>query len=204
MIPRAFNGYHYSMNRRTIAYTFLLLTLIVPNSFALVKLAIVGSGTKTTTVDSSQTFVPDGWGYGGGALLSLMFVQVGAIYKVQKVQTVTYSSGVNNNWTAERKEIEVPLVFRKSFLHFFSFGFGGYYSKVLSVSASFARGRSTTRTAADGGNFKKADYGAVGRFALEVPLGGIKRLLLDTRYNYGFAKVKTREIQGLVGLSWGI
>lgn len=192
---------------------FLLTLFATPNSHALVHFALVGDATSTTVDNQSahHLYDPNYNGYGGGMLLTVgaghSGIQFGALYKQQQIET-RYITTVNTagnittpmiSYEYTRKVIEVPLMYRLSFLKIFSLGVGGFYAKVLSVGGVvYGPLRSVPL---DG--LKHDDEGVSGSFAIEIPLGGLTHLLLDGRYNHGFTKVGTREATALAGFSWG-
>lgn len=202
---------------RNSVWIAVVLGLFSSAAFAVPRLSVVGAvNSSKVDVDVggvSATGLSSKTGFGGGALLEfsaapMLGIELGALYVLKK-----YGDSVGTELTYPY--FQVPLVFRLHLGRYVSVGAGGYYAMgVGDVKSKLSGSTVELSSSYDAAGFKKSDYGVTGSFALHLPLGMMTSLLIDGRYNYGLANVlktapantnyKWREMQGLIGLTFGM
>jgi len=127
-------------------------------------------------------------------------LEADVLYQTQKVEAL----GV----TQTRKGINVPVMLRFHLLPLVSLGVGGYFTNGIGDIDN-----NGTSGSYDASGMKKTDAGAIGSLRIAIP-AGLASVVLDGRYQYGLsnqikntagnASIKTRNIQVLAGLMFGI
>lgn len=129
-----------------------------------------------------------GFGFGGLAtfgIAPMVGLQVGALYVPSKYEVA--------GTTVTSDALNIPLAVRVSPIDLLSVGVGGYYTASMETNGT-------------------SDLGLLGSAAVKFPLAPLLGIVVDARYLFGIkdlaesdaASTKTRDIQVLVGLNFGI
>ena len=143
---------------------------------------------KTSNVDvnwNSQV------GYSFGALVSTNFlilpfdIESGLMYTTHSSQIALTQEQWKTHW------LQIPLVARITLLDLIGFGAGVYVGFAQSTVDSTLTSGVTSNYNYEQKGLNKTDFGAVLNARLQVPVVPLAKVLLDVRYNYGFANLNS-------------
>ena len=214
-----------NISKKLISQMSFFAFAIVASSAAQASVSVVATGdlgkySYSDTPNSSDVSVSAGskFGVGGGLLFSSMTTtspmgfEVGALYMNRNQnRDVSGTTTILPFDSYVHHFLEIPVTVRFAVLPILDLGVGGYWSHVIGSNSATIGGTNANfdDSALD---IKDSDAGLQAGLGLHIPFSQSAAFMADARYSFGLVNqiadgaytAKTRDIQFLVGLTFGI